>query len=520
MFLTQNRTLWRKMQELVLALWLEHKFSKAEILELYLNRVYFGSGAYGVEAAAQRYFGKSARQVKVAEAAMLAGLVKSPSRLAPSRNPNGAERRAQAVLTAMAELGFVTETMAKTALAQPARAVKPAGAGSVNYVADWIMDVLDDLVGRVEQDLVVETSIDPVLQAAAEKALVDELALKGQKLDVSQGAVVAMTPDGAVRALVGGKNYADSQYNRAVAAKRQPGSAFKPFVYLTALERGLTPETVREDKPVVLKGWKPENYSRDYHGSVTLTQALAHSLNTVSVRLTLELGPAAVAKTAYRLGIASKLDPNPSLALGTSEVSLIELTSAYAPFANGGEAVTPHVVERVRNHAGKVLFARKPQKLGRIIEPSYVAMMNTMMRETLLTGTAQKAQLPGWPAAGKTGTSQDFRDAWFIGYTGHLVTGVWLGNDDSSPTKKATGGGVPVEIWSRLMKVAHQGVAVASLPGLAGAPALASAIPPAGNPMPPAPTGGQGTGNAPGVRPQPIDPGIDGWFLDRLFGRR
>jgi penicillin-binding protein 1A len=520
LFLTQNRTLWRKMQELVLALWLEHKFSKAEILELYLNRVYFGSGAYGVEAAAQRYFGKSARQVKVAEAAMLAGLVKSPSRLAPSRNPNGAERRAQAVLTAMAELGFVTETMAKTALAQPARAVKPAGAGSVNYVADWIMDVLDDLVGRVEQDLVVETSIDPVLQAAAEKALIDELALKGQKLDVSQGAVVVMTPDGAVRALVGGKSYADSQYNRAVAAKRQPGSAFKPFVYLAALERGLTPETVREDKPVVLKGWKPENYSRDYHGPVTLTQALAHSLNTVSVRLTLEFGPAAVAKTAYRLGIASKLDPNPSLALGTSEVSLIELTSAYAPFANGGEAVTPHVVERVRNQAGKVLFARKPQKLGRIIEPGYVAMMNAMMRETILTGTAQKAQLPGWPAAGKTGTSQDFRDAWFIGYTGHLVTGVWLGNDDSSPMKKATGGGLPVEIWSRLMKAAHQGVAVASLPGLAGAPSLASAIPPVGNPMPPAPTSGQGPGNAQAVRPQPIDPGIDGWFLDRLFGRR
>jgi penicillin-binding protein 1A len=329
-----------------------------------------------------------------------------------------------------------------------------------------------------------------------------------------------MTPDGAVRALVGGKNYADSQYNRAVAAKRQPGSAFKPFVYLTALERGLTPETVREDKPVVLKGWKPENYSRDYHGPVTLTQALAHSLNTVSVRLTLEFGPPAVAKTAYRLGIASKLDPNPSLALGTSEVSLVELTSAYAPFANGGEAVAPHVVERVRNHAGKVLFARKPQKLGRIIEPNYVAMMNAMMRETILTGTAQKAQLPTWPAAGKTGTSQDFRDAWFIGYTGHLVTGVWLGNDDSSPTKKATGGGVPVDIWSRLMKVAHQGVAVASLPGLAGAPALASAIPPMGNPMPPAPIGGQGTSNAPGVRPQPIDPGIDGWFLDRLFGRR
>jgi penicillin-binding protein 1A len=521
LFLTQNRTLWRKMQELVLALWLERKFSKAQILELYLNRVYFGSGAYGVEAAAQKYFGKSARQVKVAEAAMLAGLVKSPSRLAPNRNPAGAERRAQAVVAAMGELGFITETMAKTALAQPARAVRPAGAGSVNYVADWIMDVLDDLVGRVEQDLVVETSIDPVLQGAAEKALIEELALKGQKLDVGQGAVVVMTPEGAVRALVGGKSYAESQYNRAVIAKRQPGSAFKPFVYLTALERGLTPDSVREDKPVALKGWKPENYTHEYHGPVTLTQALSQSLNTVSVRLTLEVGPAAVARTAYRLGIASKLDANPSLALGTSEVSLLELTSAYAPFANGGNAATPHVVERVRNPAGKVLYARAPQNLGRIIEPRYVAMMNLMMRETILSGTAQKAQLPAWPAAGKTGTSQDFRDAWFIGFTSHLVAGVWIGNDDSSPTKKATGGGVPAEIWNKLMKVGHQGTAVAGLPGLSGGAPMASALPPS-VPMPPVPVLGQGgaPAGASGARPQPIDSSIDGWFLDRLFGRR
>jgi penicillin-binding protein 1A len=522
LFLTQERTLWRKMQELVLALWLERKFSKTQILELYLNRVYFGSGAYGVEAAAQRYFGKSARQVKVAEAAMLAGLVKSPSRLAPNRNPAGAEHRAQAVLAAMTELGFVTATMAKTALAQPARAVTPAGAGSVNYVADWIMDVLDDRVGRVDQDLVVETSIDPVLQAAAEKALVEELALKGGKLDVAQGAVVVMTPDGAVRALVGGKSYAESQYNRAVIAKRQPGSAFKPFVYLTALERGLTPESVREDKPIALKGWKPENYTHEYHGPVTLTQALSQSLNTVSVRLTLEVGPAAVAKTAYRLGIASKLDPNPSLALGTSEVSLIELVSAYAPFANGGNAAAPHVVERVRNQAGKVLFARTAQNLGRVVEPRYVAMMNAMMRETILSGTARNAQLPSWPAAGKTGTSQDFRDAWFIGYTAHLVTGVWIGNDDSSPTKKATGSGVPVEIWSRVMKVGHQGVPVAGLPGLAGGAPMASALAPTNIPMPPVPAGGPAGGQTggPPVRPQPIDSGIDGWFLDRLFGRR
>jgi len=518
LFLTQQRTLWRKMQEAVLALWLERKFSKTEILELYLNRVYFGSGAYGVEAAAQKYFGKPAREVKIAEAAMLAGLVKSPSRLAPSRNPDGAARRAQAVLTAMTELGFVTETMAKAALAQPARAVKPAG-GSINYVADWIMDVLDDLVGRVDQDLVVETSIDPVLQAAAEKALVDELALKGLKFDVAQGAVVAVTPEGAVRAMVGGKNYAESQFNRAVAAKRQPGSAFKPFVYLTALERGLTPDSVREDKPVALKGWKPENYGHEYHGPVTLTQALAHSLNTVSVRLTLEVGPAAVAKTAYRLGIASKLDANPSLALGTSEVSLLELTCAYAPFANGGNAITPHVVERVRTRAGKILYARASQPLGRIIEPRYVAMMNAMMRETLVSGTAQKAQFPGWPAAGKTGTSQDFRDAWFIGYTGHLVTGVWVGNDDSSPTKKATGGSIPVDVWSQFMRAAHQGVAVASLPGLAGNASFASALPNAApNPTSEGQAGAQAGSQA--VRPQPIDRGLDGWFLDRLFGRR
>jgi penicillin-binding protein 1A len=324
--------------------------------------------------------------------------------------------------------------------------------------------------------------------------------------------------------LVGGKNYAESQFNRAVAAKRQPGSAFKPFVYLTALERGLTPESVREDKPIALKGWKPENYSHDYHGPVTLTQGLALSLNTVSVRLTLEVGPRAVAKTAYRLGISSKLDANPSLALGTSEVSLIELTSAYAPFANGGDAITLRVVERVRTRAGKVLFARAPANLGRIVEPRHVAMMNAMMRETLVSGTAQKAQLPLWQAAGKTGTSQDFRDAWFIGYTAHLVAGVWLGNDDSSPTKKATGGGLPVDIWSRFMKVAHQGAAVAALPGLSAAPSLASAVPSIAPPG--APADGQ-LGNQPGnpfgaqaIRPQPIDRGLDGWFLDRLFGRR
>src|SRR5580658_10186346 len=305
LFLTQERTVSRKLQEAVLALWLEHKFSKAQILDLYLNRVYFGAGAYGVEAAAQRYFGKSARQLTVPEAAMLAGLVQSPSRLAPTRNPDGAERRAQLVIDAMVEQRMISLEAGKQALVHPARAKQPTGGGSVNYVADWVMDALNDLVGHIDQDVVVDTSIDPALQTSAEQALIDGLAQRGEKLGVSEGALVAMTPDGTVRALVGGKSYEESQFDRAISAKRQPGSAFKPFVYLTALEHGYTPDTVREDAPITVRGWKPENYEHEYFGPVTLTQALANSLNTVSVRLTLEVGPAAVIRTAYRMGINS-----------------------------------------------------------------------------------------------------------------------------------------------------------------------------------------------------------------------
>ncbi len=511
LFLTQERTITRKLQEVVLAFWLERKFSKQQILELYLNRVYFGAGAYGVEAAAQRYFGKSARQVTVAEAALLAGLVKSPSRLAPTRNPDGAERRAQVVLVAMADAGFITERMAQLAISHSPRIVKQTPGGSGNYVADWIMDVLNDLVGRVDEDIVVETTIDSRLQGAAEKALVDELAQKGEKFAVGQGAVLAMTPDGAVRALVGGRNYTESQFNRAVAAKRQPGSAFKPFVYLTALERGLTPDSVREDRPLDVKGWRPENYNHEYFGPVTLTRALAQSLNTVAVRLTLELGPQSVVRTAHRLGIASKLDPNPSIALGTSEVSLIEMVAAFAPFANGGVAVVPHVVERVRTREGRPLYESADVSLGRVVEERYVGMMNAMMAETLVSGTARRGQLPGWPAAGKTGTSQDFRDAWFIGYTGHLVAGVWLGNDDNSPTHHTTGGSLPVEIWNRFMRTAHQGVAVVDLPGASGSALEPAPVPPGGIPW-----GPQALARQQG-RPPPST--MDGWLLDRLFGR-
>jgi penicillin-binding protein 1A len=464
LFLTQERTISRKIQEAILALWLERKYSKDQILELYLNRVYFGSGAYGVEAAAERYFGHGAKTITLSEAAILAGLMKAPSKLAPDRNPEGAAERAAQVIAAMAQEGHISEAMAKAALARPAQARSDIGAGSINYAADYVMDMLDDTVGAIDQDIVVTTTIDARMQMAAEGALKQELDEKGAKFGVAQGALIAMDPNGAIRALVGGRDYSESQFNRAVSAKRQPGSAFKPFVYLTGLEQGLTPESVREDGPLDVKGWRPENYSRQYLGPVTLTKALSLSLNTVAVRVGLEVGPKTVAKTAHRLGIQADLQPNASIALGTSEVTPLELVAAYAPFANGGIAVQPHVILKVKTAAGKALYQRKGASLGRVIAPQYVAMMNDMMRETLLTGTARKAELPGWEAAGKTGTSQDFRDAWFVGYTGRLIAGVWLGNDDNSPTKKASGGTLPVEIWSRFMGVALKGQQVAGLP--------------------------------------------------------
>jgi penicillin-binding protein 1A len=527
LFLTQERTISRKIDEVILALGLEAKYSKNQILELYLNRVYFGSGAYGVEAAAQRYFGKSARNVTLGEAAMLAGLVKAPSRLAPTRNPKLARERAALVLAAMVDGGFISPAMAKVARAHPVAIAKEKSPGSVNYVADWVMDSLNDYVGRVDADVTVQTTIDPVLQSVAEKALADELAQKGAKYGVSQGALVAIDTSGAVRALVGGRNYGDSQFNRAVSAHRQPGSSFKPFVYLTALERGMTPDTVRDDAPIQVKGWRPENYSHQYMGPVTLTTALSHSLNTVAVRLTLEVGAQNVVKTARRLGITSALEPNASIALGTSEVTPLELVGAYVPFANGGISVMPHVIERVRGAHGKTLYARTASGSGRVIAPQLDGMMNRMMEETLLTGTARRASIPGWQAAGKTGTSQDYRDAWFVGYTAHMVTGVWLGNDDSSPTKKATGSGLPVDVWNRFMRAAHQNVPAAMLPntniyaggGWAQSPAPTAPQPyPQNQPYPPSGNGMLPPGSVGSPPPRSDNPITQ--IFDALFGRR
>ncbi len=464
LFLSQERTLSRKIQEAILALWLERKYSKDRILELYLNRVYFGSGAYGVDAAAEKYFGHPAKDVTLPEAAMLAGLMKAPSRLAPNHNPRAAIDRASEVITAMAQAGFITESEAQNALAHPARAVRGRDSSAVNYAADYVMDVLDDTIGAIDEDIVVASTINPGMQKAAESALDGVLNKEGAKYRVSQGALVSIDPTGAIRALVGGRDYEDSQFDRAIAARRQPGSTFKPFVYLTALEHGLTPDTMREDAPINVRGWQPENASRRYMGQVNLTTALAMSLNTVAVRLGLEVGPHAIIQTAHRLGITSNLQSNASIALGTSEVTPLELVTAYVPFANGGIGVQPHIITKVRTADGKLLYARKGSSNGRVIDPTYVAMMNSMLEQTLIIGTAKRADLPGWQAAGKTGTSQDYRDAWFVGYTSQLVTGVWIGNDDSSPTRKASGANLPVEIWSRYMRDALKGMVVAGLP--------------------------------------------------------
>jgi penicillin-binding protein 1A len=516
LFLTQERTAARKIQEAILALWLERTYSKDQILELYLNRVYFGSGAYGVEAAAQRYFNKSARSVTIAEAAMLAGLVQAPSRLAPNRNPEAAEKRAQLVIAAMADQGLISQNAAKTALVAPAEAAERIGAGSVNYAADYVMDVLDDFIGAVDGDVTVLTTIDTKLQSSAETILVEALTAQGAKQGVSQGAVVSMANDGGIRALIGGRDYTRSQFNRATAAKRQPGSAFKPFVYLAALEKGLTPDTIRDDSPVSFKGWEPENYSRSYRGPVTLQTALAHSLNTIAARLISEVTPKEVIRTAQRLGINSALQPNLSLALGTSEVTPVELTAAYATFANGGQSVLPYVIREVKSSAGKVIYARKAASFGPVIQPQPLSMMNAMLHQVMVSGTGAKANIPGWEVGGKSGTTQDFRDAWFVGYTARLVTAVWLGNDDNSAMKRVAGSGLPAEIWGKYMKAAHAGLQPAPLPGglWQGTPrSIFDGGAPVASTRPPANTQTADSDRA-WVPPAPQEKN----FLERLFG--
>lgn len=481
LFLKPDRTIERKVQEVLLAVWLEQKYTKDQILEMYLNRVYFGSGAYGVEAASRRYFGKPASDVTLPEAALLAGLLKAPSRLSPARDPKAAEVRTQLVLAAMQDADMISAGEMRMAMSAPATRAAAYWTGSEHYVADKVMEELPLLIGEIRSDVIVHSTVDLHLQKLAEKSirrLIDE---NGKAMKVSQGALVSMDNTGAVRATVGGYDYANSQFDRASEARRQPGSAFKPFVFMAALERGLTPHSVRRDAPVKIGKWQPGNFNNKFYGDVTLSEALAKSLNSVAVRLVGEVGAKAVIEAAWRMGIESDLQNNASIALGTSEVTPLELTAAFVPFANGGYRPFVHFIDKVTTMGGKVLWERRSGGIPRVVSPEVVGMMNEMMAQTLESGTGRKAAF-GWPAAGKTGTTQNSRDIWFVGYTANLTTSVWFGNDDGSPTNSATGGSLPAIAWKEFMAAAHEGVPVAQLPSWSGAPA-------GGFPAAPAPDG-------------------------------
>lgn len=464
LFLSPDRTLERKVQEALLALWLEHKYTKDQILEIYLNRVYLGSGAYGVEAASRRYFGKSAKDVDLMEAATLAGLLKAPSRLSPARDPKAANDRAKLVLAAMKEEGMVSDAEVAMAEAEPMARAEAYWTGSENYVADQVVQQLPFLIGETDKDIVVETTLDMTLERAAEEAIRTQISENGEKRDVSQGALVSIDKSGAIRAMVGGVDYAQSQFNRATDAKRQPGSTFKPFVYLAALEAGRTPNTIRNDAPVRIGNWTPKNYGGKYMGEVTLTTALSHSLNSVAAQLIMEVGTDKVIEVAHRLGIHSALSDNASIALGTSEVSLLELTGAFVPFANGGYKPQLRLISKVEDTNGKTIYDFGEITANRVVQSDIVGMMNAMLEQTVENGTARKAAIDR-PSAGKTGTSQDFRDAWFIGYTTDYVTGIWFGNDDGHPMKTISGGSLPVRAWKSYMTVAEKSLPVLPLPG-------------------------------------------------------
>ncbi len=459
LFLTPERTLSRKIQEAMLAVWLEMKFSKDEIMTAYLNRVYLGAGAYGVDAAARVYFNKSARELTLHESAIIAGLLKAPSRYSPATNPALAEERARTVMQTMVEAGFITEAQFQALKANTATPRRRSGGNNYGrYFADWVMDQVDDFIGDEYGDIVVQTTLRPSLQRGAESALSEQLAAAAEK-KVSEGAAIIMSPDGAVRAMVGGKDYDDSQFNRAVQALRQPGSSFKPVIYLTALENaGYTPDSMVEDAPIAIGNYSPDNYTESYAGWIPMREALAKSLNTVAVRLLQEEGLSTAQATARRLGLPTPNNVGLSYALGTAEVNLLQLTAAYASFANGGQAVRPYGIAQIRAEDGRVLWRRQSTGLGEVASPQSVAMLVEMMKGVLSFGTGTAAALPDRMAAGKTGTSQNFRDAWFMGFTADYVGGIWMGNDDNSSMRRVTGGSFPARAWKSMMTVAEAGL--------------------------------------------------------------
>ena len=464
LFLKPDRTIKRKLEELIYAIWLEQRFNKDEILELYLNRVYFGGGTYGVEAAARYYFDKSARSVTLPQGALLAGLLKAPSRYAPTNSVSLASTRLDDVLDKMVDAGFLSEEEARAAQSQPLGLRARDDVTGYPYAVDWVAEILPALVGEPDGDLIVDTTIDAKIQRTAQSALRNKLDTEGAHLRIGEGAIVVLDRTGGVKALVGGRSYWTSPFDRALKGHRQPGSAFKPFVYLAALESGYTPDSVETDQPISVAGWVPRNYTNRYRGVVSLRQAMADSINTVAVKLAADVGLWRVTRTARRLGIQSKLHDNPSIALGTAEVTPIELTGAYVPFANGGYAVTPHIIARVRNGEGAVLYRRKEHP-RQVVALQYVGAMNDMMNAAITRGTGAAAAIPLHVAAGKTGTSQASRDAWFVGYTAHYVAGIWVGNDDNAPMKKVTGGTVPAELWREIMLSAHETLEPRPLPG-------------------------------------------------------
>lgn len=484
-YLSQERTIRRKIQEAVLTYWLEHTLSKQEILTRYLNTAYFGAGVYGVDAAAKRYFGKAAKELSLSEAAMLAGLVRAPSTLAPTRNLEGARQRAGVVLDAMVETGAISREQADAARKQPATLrVPPDSPPGTNYFVDMLSADVKRLVASESQDLTLRSTLDLNLQGIAEEVVARRLKAEGRAKRVGQAALVAMAPDGAILAMVGGRDYGESQFNRATQAKRQPGSLFKLFVYLTAFQKGISPQAMAVDRPVQIGNWEPENYGGRFRGTVTLRTAFANSINSVAVQVADAVGIPAVIETARKLGVQSELPAVPSLALGSGEVSLLEMVRAFAAIAANAENVEPYAVRQVRN-GDQVLFTRARSELRPASNQAARAAMLDVLTSVVREGTGRAIRING-PAAGKTGTSQSYRDAWFVGFTPDIIVGVWVGNDDNTPTRNVTGGDLPARIWAEFVsqsaaaraKVARaqsQRVSLATTEGV-GSPASGAAV--------------------------------------------
>jgi len=480
LFLSNERTIERKINEAFLALWLESRLTKNEILKLYLDRAYMGGGTFGVDAAAQYYFGKSARDVNLAEAAMLAGLFKAPSKFSPTVNLPAARARANVVLDNLVDAGFMTEGQVFGARRNPATPIDRRDEGAPNYYLDYAFDEMRKLVDKLppsvtERAFVVRTALDPGLQHAAETAVENSLREYGRDYHAKQAAVVVADLDGGVRAMVGGRDYGASQFNRATDAMRQPGSSFKPYVYSTALMHGMKPTTIVVDGPVCIGNWCPHNYGGGYSGSQPLWSALKNSINTVAVKLSIfigngnaKLGRARIIETARKLGIVTPLPDTPSLPIGADAVNVLEHTVAFATFPNEGKTVTPHAILEVRTGSGDTIWRwdRDGPKPRQTLPPQVARDMVFMMNKVVEEGTARRAILDGIKAAGKTGTTNSYRDAWFVGYTGNFVCGVWFGNDDYSSTNRMTGGALPAMTWHEIMEYAHQGIELKNLPGL------------------------------------------------------